>query len=114
VSVILDTLDISPEAFASGSGWTIKPEGACKGELCVPLGGSDQPFDLRDTAARLGMAVVSDEEIGAWALGPESLGGRALSSARAQELVLPDLDGNQFRLSSLTGQKVVLVSWAAY
>ena len=28
--------------------------------------------------------------------------------------VLPDLDGNEFRLSSLRGQKVVLVAWAPY
>ena len=112
--MILDTLDIAAEAFEAGSGWTINPEGACKGDLCVPLGRSDQPFDLRTTAERLGMAIVHDEEMGSWALGPESLGGRALASARAPELALPDLDGDEFRLSSLTGQKVVLVSWAAY
>jgi len=28
--------------------------------------------------------------------------------------VLPDLDGNEFRLSSLRGQKVLLVAWAPY
>jgi hypothetical protein len=28
--------------------------------------------------------------------------------------VLSDLDGNEFRLSSLLGQKVVIVSWAPY
>jgi peroxiredoxin len=36
------------------------------------------------------------------------------SSAEAPELVLPDLDGHQFRLSALRGQKVVLVAWAPY
>jgi hypothetical protein len=29
-------------------------------------------------------------------------------------LVLPDVDGHEFRLSSLRGQKVVLVAWAPY
>jgi peroxiredoxin len=42
------------------------------------------------------------------------LGGRALVSAEAPELVLDDLEGREFRLSSLRGQKVVLVAWAPY
>jgi hypothetical protein len=102
--VIVDDLALTVEQFAAGTGWAIKPEGACKAEVCVPLA----------TAERLGMAVVHDEQAGLWAFGPESLGNRALVSAEAPELVLPDLDGNEFRLSSLRGQKVVIVSWAPY
>ena len=109
--MILDSLDVSPSDFEAATGWEIKPEGACKGEVCVPLPGG---FDLAGTAERLGMALVRDDDLGLWALGPESLGGRALATAAAPELVLPDLDGNEFRLSSLRGQKVVLVSWAPY
>ena len=46
--------------------------------------------------------------------GPESLGDRALLSAQAPELVLDDLDGRPFWLSSLRGQEVLLVAWAPY
>ena len=60
------------------------------------------------------MAIVPDEMSGMWAVGPESLTGRALVTATAPELVLNDLDGEEFRLSSLRGKKVVLVSWAPY
>ena len=111
--MILDSLDVTPAQFAAGTGWTIKPEGACKAEVCVPLGRSDG-FDLVATAERLGMALVHDEDAGLWALGPETLGDRALVSAQAPELVLDDVDGTEFRLSSLRGQKIVLVSWAPY
>ena len=111
--MILDSLDVTPEQFAAGTGWTIKPEGACKGDVCVPLGRS-AGFDLVATAERLGMALVHDADAGLWALGPETLGDRALISAEAPELVLDGLDGTGFRLSSLRGQKVVLVSWAPY
>jgi hypothetical protein len=110
--VILDSLDLTPAQFAAGTGWEIKPEGACKAEVCVPLEGSG--FDVVRTAGRLRMALVHDEDAGLWALGPESLGDRALLSAEAPELVLGDLDGHPFRLSSLRGQKVLLVAWAPY
>jgi peroxiredoxin len=39
---------------------------------------------------------------------------RVLSSARAPELNLPDLDGNTFKLSSLKGKKVLVYAWAPY
>jgi hypothetical protein len=112
--MILDTLDVSKETFADATGWEIKPEGACKGDVCVPLGAAGDGFDLTTAADRLGMALVRDDAIGLWAVGPETLGGRALASAEAPELVLPDIDGKEFRLSTLRGQKVVLASWAPY
>jgi hypothetical protein len=111
--VIVTALDVTAEEFHAGTGWEIKPEGACKGDLCVPLDQRDG-FDLESTADRLRMALVHDADAGLWAIGPESLGDRALVTAEAPELRLPDLDGNEFRLSSLRGQKVVVVSWAPY
>src|SRR4029453_11992084 len=39
---------------------------------------------------------------------------RALVTADAAELVLPDLNGDEFRLATLGGQKVVIASWAPY
>ena len=111
--VILDSLDVTAEQFAAGTGWEMKPEGACKAEVCVPLDQSEG-FDLAATVARLCMSLVRDEQAGLWAVGPESLGGRVLVSAEAPELVLDDVNGNEFRLSSLRGQKVVVVSWAPY
>lgn len=110
--MLLSSLDLTAEEFAAGTGWEIKPEGACKGDVCVPLGGGS--FDLVTAADRLGMALVADEPRGRWALGPESIGDRALTTAVAPELVLDDLDGNEFTLSSLRGQKVLIVSWAPY
>ena len=58
--MLLDTLTIDAETFHAGTGWEIKPEGACKGETCVPL---PDGFDLQSTAERLGMAPEVAEEI---------------------------------------------------
>jgi hypothetical protein len=110
--MILDRLDITRDQFSSGTGWKLEPRGACKGEVCVPI--PNGGFDLQATAELLGMALVRDADYGLWALGPESLGGRALITARAPELSLPDLDGRLFQLSSLLGQKVAIVAWAPY
>ena len=109
--MILESLDIDADAFRVGTGWEIKPQGACQGDVCVPLPGG---FTVARAAERLGMAVVRDAVHGITALGPSSLGGRALQTAQAPDLSLRDLDGNVFHLSSLRGQKVVLVAWAPY
>ena len=116
--MILDDLDVTDEAFAAGTGWTIKPQGACLGEVCVPLPpevrGSDGRIDVAVAADRLRMPLVHDEAHGLWSLGPASVTGRALATAEAPELTLPDLDGNPFRLSTLHGRKVLLVAWASW
>ncbi len=110
--MLTETLDIDAHAFGQGTGWEIKPEGACKGEVCVPLGGGD--FDAATTAERLGMAVVHDEIRGLYAFGPETLSGHALATAEAADVALEDLDGNTVDLSSFRGKKLVLVAWAPY
>ncbi len=114
--MILDRLEIDAERFTEATGWVIKPDGACRGEVCVPLGGAwGGLVDVAVVAERLGMGLVRDDELALWALGPESLSGRGLSTAVAPELVLPDLvSGTDFRLSTLRGEKVVLACWAPY
>ena len=110
--MIVDRLDVGAGEFERATGWRIKPEGACKGEVCVPL--PEGAFALPDVAERLGMAVVAEPGAGLWAVGPETLGGRALATADASDFRLPDLDGNEFDIGSLAGQKVLVASWAPY
>jgi hypothetical protein len=71
--------------------------------------------DVGVLAERLAMPLVHDEESSLWAMGPESgVTGRALTTAKVPEIVLPDLDGNEVAISSLRGQKVLLVAWASW
>jgi hypothetical protein len=108
--MILDRIDAPPADLERRTGWAIKPEGACRGDVCVPL---RSPFELGDLAARLRMSLVHDEAHGLWALGPESQG-HALASAELPDIVLPGRDGRDFALRSLRGTKVIMVAWASW
>lgn len=114
--MILDTLNVALQAFERRTGWQIKPQGACKGESCVPLAPQtvrDGVVDVRAIAERLGMPLAHDAAHGLWSLGPES-GGRSLTTATAPELVLPDRNGEEFALSAVRGRKVLLLAWASW
>ena len=114
--MILESLEISTEAFQTGTGWELRPEGACKGERCVPipeLDAESPAVDIRVLSDRLGMPIVHDQTHNLYALGPES-GGKLLAGAQCPEIVLPDLERREFALSSLRGRKVVLVAWASW
>lgn len=112
--MIFTTPRVTVDEFERVAGWRLKPEGLCRGERCVPFRTADPDVvELAAVAGALGMPLVHDEAHVLWALGAEA-GGRALHSAVAPELELPDFRGGSFRLSSLRGTKVVLVAWASW
>jgi hypothetical protein len=112
--MILERLQVSAEDLERRTGWQMRPEGACKADRCVPLPESSPgQLDVELLAERLDMALVRDEAHALWALGPES-GGRALLSAEAPDVTLPDRHGNPFSLRSLRGTKVLLLAWASW
>ena len=113
--MLLRSLHVSRREFEAGTGWTLKPEGACQGHVCIPLSKpAGDVVDVARIADDMRMPLVAAEEHRLWALGPAAIGSRALASAEAPDLGLPDLDGNIFSLSRLRGQKVLLYAWAPY
>jgi hypothetical protein len=108
--VIIERLDQPPPELKARTGWEIKPEGACRGEVCVPL---PHPFDVQELSRRLRMPLVHDERHGLWALGPQSEG-HALTTAELPDIVLPDRQRNDFALRSLRGTKVFMIAWASW
>ena len=65
-------------------------------------------------AEAMNLPLVEAANAKLWALGPESIGGKALVTAEAPELSLADVDGKVFNLSSLKGKKVLVYAWAPY
>ncbi len=100
------------------TGWTLKPEGMCRNERCVPLPGnavSGGKVDVEAFWRRLGAPIVHDEAKEVWVLG-ESAHDRneALAGSAAPDFTLPDLSGKPHTLSSLRGRKVFLTTWASW
>lgn len=113
--MLLRSLHVPKSEFEAGTGWQLKAQGACQGEICIPLSKpAADPVDVSQVAKDMGMPLAAAPEHGLWALGPASIGARALASAEAPDLRLPDLDGTEVRLSSLRGKKVLLYAWAPY
>src|SRR3954465_6417702 len=75
-------------ALAAALGWTLKPEGLCRGETCVPLLG-------RTVVDALGLLLAQDEDAGVAAVAPSAeTHQRELTGGRAPRLDLQDVDGN--------------------
>ena len=113
-----DGLCLSPANAEMVTGWTLKPEGMCRDELCVPLTGDARRDGKVDIAAfwrTLGNPVVSSRHDDVWVLGigAESRAS-ALSELEAPDFTLPDLAGVPHTLSALHGKKVFLTTWASW
>src|SRR5437870_3210515 len=104
-------------------GWALKPEGLCRGPLCVPVPAArradfvraDGAVNLAALARHRGQAVVHDAERGVWVCGPAGeVRDAARRSLAAPDFTLPDLDGRLHSLSEHRGRKVLLNSWASW
>lgn len=113
---------VDASALAEATGWSLKPVGLCRDEVCVPLLGrtitasdDDRWIDLQEWAEALDLVVAHDEGSRVVALAP-SAGARAqaLADGKAPPLTLSDVDGNRVSFDDYSGSKRVLVTWASW
>jgi hypothetical protein len=110
-----DGLWLSAEDAERTTGWTLKPEGMCRDELCVPMPVRDGRIDVAAFWARLGQPVVHDAGGGTWVLGTGAAQrNEALAGSVAPDFTLPDLADVPHTLSTLRGKKVFLCTWASW
>lgn len=106
------------------TGWELKPQGMCKGEVCVPIPAGREKdfikadgkqFNLSAFARRLNQPSAHDDAHAVWYFG-EAVNSRenASQSLQAPDFTLPDLDGRLHSLSAYRGKKILLVSWASW
>jgi hypothetical protein len=100
------------------TGWTLKPEGMCRDDQCVPLPTTAVDAGRVDVEAfwrRLGHPVLSSDDRATWVLGVGADDrNAALAGLMAPDFTLPDLSGTPRTLSDLRGKKVLLVTWATW
>lgn len=112
--MISTSATVDRHEFEQQTGWELRPEGVCKDDRCIPWPEPvSDTIELAAISEHLSMPLVREPDAGLWALGPEC-GSKALTSAHAPDLALPDWQGESFRLSSLRGQKVLLIAWASW
>lgn len=110
-SVVAGDVSISAADLKAVTGWELKPEGLCRGPVCVP-GSWAELIGLAAVATALGRSFVFDSEggVGAFAGDPMSSG----VTSSIDELELPDIDGNVVRMSDFAGRKRLLIAWASW
>lgn len=113
---------LGKEDLQRATGFELKPEGLCKGAICVPIPKGEASFahtlgavDLERFWSYMGHPIVHDRARTTWALGTGA-GTRteALESLEAPDFTLPDLDGKPHSLSDYRGRKVFLATWASW
>jgi peroxiredoxin len=124
--IVGDELYIPQDEVAAAIGFDIKPEGACRGGLCIPLDNSPEAgffrkvddrdyFNVSKLAARLKQPVVVDGKHKVWSFGPvPTAPSGGTDSVLAPDFALADKDGKLVRLSDFRGKKVLLLTWASW
>ncbi len=111
---------VDTAAFGAALGWELKPEGLCRGDVCVPVADPgplvvDGRLDVAAVAAALGRPVVVDPDAGIAALGlATDVRSQALDGLEAPGFRLPDLEGAPHGLDEWHGQKKLLVTFASW
>ena len=111
---------VSADALESSLGWALKPEGLCRGDVCVPVRDRstlvrDDRIDLGAFAEILGQPIVIDSEEQVVALGTAASDRAAsMASLEAPDFELPDLAGRMHTLSEHRGKKALLIAYASW
>ncbi|MBZ5604160.1 MAG: hypothetical protein LAO79_17815 [Acidobacteriia bacterium] len=94
----------------------VKPQGACREDLCVPIPkdfSKGEFFNLSAFARKVG--EVSVNEGGVWSFGEiPVLRGSFTASRIAPDFAVPDRKGKIVHLNEFRGKKVLVVTWASW
>jgi len=117
-----DRLWLTEAELEAATGWALRPEGLCRGDVCAPIppgrAGEFRREGRIDAAAlwlHLGKPALHSDDGSVWALGEGARErAEALLSLTAPDFTLPDPSGRMHSLSEHRGKKVLLVSWASW
>ena len=101
------------------NGFEVKPQGACRADICIPIPKDmlrGDAFNLTAFARKVGEAVVADAEARVWSFGEiQALrGAGGLQSRVVPDVTISDRRGRPVSLKNFRGKKVLLVTWASW
>lgn len=109
---------LSAADLKAATGWTVKPEGFCFEDICIPAGAAitaSGRVDLTAFAKLTGKPLIVDAGERAISIGVASADrGAAMRSLNAPDFTLPDLTGKLHSLSQYRGKKILLTSYASW
>ena len=111
---------LDPSSVHEELGWALRPEGLCRGSVCVPVRDraalvSERGLDLAELARVLDRPLALDVAEHSAALGtPVAERRAALEGLEAPDFTLPDLAGRRHTLSGFRGKKVLLIAYASW
>jgi hypothetical protein len=98
------------------NGFTLKPQGACRGGLCLPVSKqlrSGPWFNLTGFAQRLHQVSLHEDRV--WSFGEiPVVRGDFYTSRVAPDFSVPDRKGRMVHLSDFRGKKVLVITWASW
>jgi hypothetical protein len=112
-------ITLRPEVLERATGWELRDEGLCRGDVCVPVHDPaalvvDGGISLAGFARALHRPLASEPAAALAVLGEAADAfagdGRSLD---APPFTLPDLDGAPVALDDYAGRKRLLVFWSS-
>ena len=113
-----DALWIRKRDLPRVNGFELKPQGACRADLCIPIPKDmvhGDYFNLTAFAKKAGQPVVAEPGARVWSFGEmQALGGGLASSRVAPDFEVPDRLGRPVHLAGFRGKKALVVTWASW
>ena len=100
------------------NGFELKPQGACRADLCIPIPRTmtrGEYVNLTAFAQKAGQPVVAEPGARVWSFGEmQALGGGLSSSRIAPDFEVPDRLGHPVHLAGFRGKKALVITWASW
>ena len=117
---------VQPTDLTRVNGFSLKPEGACLDDICVPLKQDEDSslyinrddkswFNVSELARKLNQPYVFDYAANVWSFGAIPVVRQSFTKQHiAPDFSLLDRQGNPVSLSKYKDMKVLLLTWASW
>ena len=113
-------LRASNSVLEQATGWSLKPEGLCRDQVCVPVRNvealiRDDQVDLAEFAGLVSQNILIDAQRKVVALGEQAqIRGTEMATLEAPDFTLPDIHGRQVSFSDYNRRKRLLLTWSSW